>query len=139
MFKTKRKNKSKEDITKEMEYEKKVSHIKDIVKQIYPTLETVDSIYDAQTVVNALSGFILAHLENKLQQFKMSDIIIDLSMEDDSAIKTAVLALAEMLADEPAKETSETLERLGKTLQTYSSHMFMKQPMSVVSLNDIVS
>lgn len=132
-------NKSKEEITAEMKHIQKVAEIKDMVTKIYPSLEGVETIYDAQTVVNALSGFIEAHIAKKLNEIPLSALDIDLSAEEDSKIKTAILAIMETMKDKSANELSETLERLGKTLSQYSAHTFMKQPISTITIKDILA
>ena len=132
-------NKSKEEISADMLHIKKVAEIKEMVANIYPSLEGVDSIYDAQTVVNALAGFIEAHMQKKLNEVPLSALDIDLSKEEDSKIKTAILAIMETMKDKSANEVSETLERLGKTLSQYSAHTFMKQPISTITIKDILA
>lgn len=131
--------KSKDELLADFKHVQKVAQIKEIVTKIYPALVEVDSIYDAQTVANALSGFIEAHMQKKLNEIKLSEIEIDLSKEEESKIKTAILAIIELTKDESANELSETLERLGKALSQYSAHTFMKQPTSAISLKDILA
>ena len=137
--KTAQSKKTKEELKQQINNVAKVQHIKDTVRLIFPELNDVGTIYDGQTVVNALSGFISAHMEKKLSEIKLSDIEIDLSKEEDTPIKAAILKLADMFKDEPAKEISGTLERLGQTLEKYSSFTFMKKPMSDIKIEDILS
>ena len=133
-----RRNKSKDQIVEEMKHKDNVAHIKDVVGKIFPLLK-VDTIYDAQTVVNALSGFIMAHTEAKLKEIKLNEVTIDLSKEDESKIKTSMLAIIDLMKDEGAKELSEILERLGKTFSQYGSHEFLKKPMSAISIDNILA
>lgn len=134
----KRKNSTKEEIVAQIEMDAKVAHLKNLIRAMFPYLEPVDTIYDAQTVVNALSGFIQAHVEKKLSEIKLSDIVIDLSKEEESKIKTSILALMELLKDEPASDLSKTLERLGRALSEFGANKFLKQPMTEISITDIV-
>lgn len=134
----KRNNLSKDEIKSQLEMDTKVNHLKDVIRSLFPHLETLDTIYDAQTVVNALSGFISAHVEKKLSEIKLSDVSIDLSKEEDSKIKTSIEALIELLQDEPAKDLSQTLERLGKAFSELGAHNFLKKSMSEISVTDIV-
>lgn len=122
-----------------MAFQNKVTHLKEILRAIFPKLQDVESIYDAQTVVNALSGFIAAHVQQKMNEIKLSDIEIDLSKEKPSKITAAILEIKDMFGDESAKEFSESMERFGKALQQYSAQTFMKQPMTTISVDDIVS
>ena len=135
----KRVNKSKDEIKSDFLRQEKVAHMKDVVKFVYPILEGMDTIYDAQTVTNALSGFIMAHIEAKTMDFKVSDLPIDLSGEENNKTKKAIVDLIELLKDEPAKELSSILERLGKTLGDYSAHEFLKNPMSELPISKILA
>lgn len=135
----KRVNKTKEQITTDIAHTKKVAHIKELVRSIFPLVEKVDTVYDAQTVVNALSGFITAHIENKVAEIKLSELPIDLSKEEDSKIKTAIESLIELMKDESAQELSETLERLGTTLQQFIIHKHMSEPMTTITIDELVS
>lgn len=135
----KRINKSKDQIAADIAHAEKVNHMKEIVKTLFPFLEKVETIYDAQTAVNALSGFITAHIEKKVLDIKLNDIEIDLSKEADSPIKTAILDMMESMKDESAQELSETLERLGSTFGKFGAHKFLQQPMNTVTVNDIIA
>lgn len=135
----KRVPKDKEAIVSTFLQQEKIAHIKEVVRNIYPLLEKVDSIYDAQTSVNALSGFISAHIENQAAKIKLNELPIDLSKEEDSKIKEAILAIMELCKNEPAKELSSILERLGKTMGDYGAHEFLKNPMEQLSVDKILA
>lgn len=134
----KRKNLSKEQITEQLANEQKIAHIKQIVRTAFPVIEKVDTVYDAQTTVVALAGLIEAEVENKVKQIKLSEITIDLSKEEDSKIKKAIQKLYDMFPDECAQEFSETLERLGSTLQAHVANEGMKGKMKIKA-DDLVS
>ncbi len=133
------KNKTKEEIAGDMKMQEKVKQIKEMVRLIFPVIEKVDTVYDAQTVVNALSGFIAALIESKVALIKLQELDIDLSKEEDSKIKTAILGIMDLMKDESAQELSETLERLGTTLQQYIVHKHMSAPMETIKIDDLVS
>lgn len=135
----KRKNLSKEELEMKVRTEQTNNHIKELCTNIFPHLETLDTIYDAQTAVNALSGFIMAHMEEKLCSILMSEIAIDLSKEPDSKIKTVVLELADMLKDEKAKSLASILDRLGQTFSKLGAEKFLKQEMNTIKIEDIVA
>lgn len=138
MKKQSRKNLSKEQITEQIANEAKIAHIKEIVRIAFPAIEKLDSIYDAQTAVNALGGLIEAEIENVVKKIKLSDLTIDLAKENDSKIKTAILKLASLFPNESAQEISETMERLGSTLQAYVANNAMKGKMNI-KVDDLVS
>lgn len=135
----KRINKSKEEIQADMTHTAKTNHLKEVVRNMFPSLEKVDTIYDAQTTVNALSGFITALIEKKVLEIRLSDLVIDLSKEEDSKIKTAILEIIETMKDESAQELSETLERFGSTLGKLGAHKFLEKPMTEITIDDILS
>jgi len=137
--KPQRKNLSKEDIVKEMEQKQKVVHLKEVVRMIYPTLEKVDTIYDAQTAINALAGFIDLEIEKKLKQIKMADIVIDLSGQEQGKITDAMNELIGLLKDESAEEASETLDRLAQVFGQFGMHKFLKGPMSDLKVTELVT
>lgn len=109
-----------------------------MVKKVFPLLN-VDTVYDGQTVVNALAGLIAVEIEKKVADVKLSEIKIDLSEEKDSKVKDAMLGIIGIFQEESAQELSETLERLGDTLQAYGAHKFLRGEMSTVKLSDILS
>jgi hypothetical protein len=135
----KRVNKSKEEIVSDFAKVEKIAHIKEVVRKVFPLLENMKTIYDGQTTVNALAGFIDAHVEKKVGGIKLSEINVDLSHEEDSEIKTAILEIIAMFPDESAQELSETLERLGRTLSQFAADKFLKEPMSTIKISDILS
>ena len=133
-----RKNKSKDEITEEIKRTQKIAHIKKVVKDIFPKLE-VETIYDAQTVLNALSGFIKADLEDKTIEIKLGDLDIDLKKEKESKIKKSMVEIIRFMADEPAMDFAEILDRLSKAFYDFGATKFIKGPMSEVSLEDLLA
>lgn len=135
----KRKNKTEHELLMEMQAAQRMDHAKEVIRRVFPKLEGVETIYDAQTVVNALSGFIMPHIENYMSKIKLSELPIDLSNEDDSEIKTALELLLKELAEEPAKQLMGTLDRFGSALATFGADRFLKQPMTAITIDDIVA
>lgn len=135
----KRKPASKEALEMQIRATQANEHIKEVCAEVFPHLEGLDTIYDAQTAVNALSGFIAAHVEEKLNGIKMEEIKIDLSKEEDGKIKDAVLKLAELFKDEKAKSLSSILDRMGQAFSRLGAEKFLKQPMSDIKLGDIIA
>lgn len=132
-------NKSKEQIQSEINQVEKVKHIKDVVRRVYPLLQDVDSIYDAQTVLNALQGFIKVDLETVLDEITIGYLAMEFEQEKDSKIKEAMLAIVKEMADEPADEFSQTIERLARAFSDYGSTKFLKNPMSELKIEDILA
>ena len=138
MNQSKQKRLSKEEITNKIAGDAKIEHIKDVVRIAFPCIEKMDSVYDAQTAVNALGGFLASEVEKEAAKIKVSSISIDLSKEPDSKIKKAILNMVKLFPDESAQELAETMERLGTTLQAYVANTAMKGKMNI-KITDLVS
>ena len=138
MLKKPRANLNKEQIAQQLADQQKVIHIKEIVRKVFPSIEKLDTVYDAQTACVALAGLIEGEVENAVKKITMSQIVIDLSKEKDSKIKTAIEKMALLYPDECAQEYSETLERIGSTLQAYVANEGMKGKMKI-KVDDLVT
>jgi len=136
---SKKSNKSKEQIASDIVRVQKANREKSLVKLMFPLIEGMSSIYDAQTALQALSGFIRNELDLKNSEFVLQDLKIDLSKEKDSEVKTALVNLIDMLAIEKAKDLSDLLQRFGNILAQHSANKFMKNPMSDIALKDIIA
>lgn len=130
-------NKSKAQIADDMRRIAQNKHVKEVVQKIFPLLK-VPTIYDGQTVVNAIAGFIKADLEEKTDVVKMSEVVIDLSKEKENEIKTSMVAIIELMKDEKAQDLSQILEKMGQVFSQYGSEKFLKNPMSSLLLNEIL-
>lgn len=131
---------NKEQLLAEVKQRQKVEHEKDIAKLIWPLIHIEGlTIYDAQTVLAAASGFIAYEVQKKSDELKVSDLPIDMGKEEDSAVKTAVEGIIALLKDESADMSAKLLERFSKTLGMYSANVYMKNPMDILDLKDIVA
>ena len=135
----KRTNKTKEQIVTDLKQIEKVKHIKQVVRDIFPKLESVETIYDAQTVLNALQGFIKVELEKELDKIKLKDLDLKFKEEKDSKIKKAMVEIVRFMADEPADEFSQTIERLSRVFSDFGAQKFLKNPMSEIKLDEILA
>jgi len=131
-------NKTKDQIAEDIKRTQKVAHLKEVVKIVFPLL-TTETIYDAQTALNALVGFVKADLQEKQDAVKMSEVVIDLSKEKESSITKAMEVIKEALKDEPADEVSQTLERLSRAFGEFGSMKFLKNPMSELKLEELLA
>lgn len=132
-------NKPKEQLISEAKHVEKVNREKTLVKMMFPHVATQKTIYDAQTALSALSGFIKFGTDTVLGKLTVKDLKIDLSKEESSEVKTAILNIMGLIELENAKEMAGLLERFGNTLAQYSANQFMKKPMSDITIDDIVS
>jgi len=139
MPKPKRVNKSKDQLIADLKNIEKINREKTLVKLMFPYLKDQKSIYDAQTVLGALSGFVKIELDKKVAALLIKDLEINLDKEQPSEIKTAIISLIGLLELENAQEMAKLLERFGNTLAQYSAHEFMKHPISEIKIENIVS
>lgn len=135
----KRVNKTKDEIAKAMAHKQMIDEQKKLAAIIFKCIEGQDTIYDGQTVVNALSGFIKYELSVKEASLTLNDLLIDLTNEPESKIKDAIAALKVELQDKNAKDLASLLQRFGDTLGHYSANKFMKNPMSDIKIEDIIA
>lgn len=132
-------NKTKAELLQELERQAKIQREISLCKLFWPFVGELDSIYDAQTAVNALAGFISYEVRKKSDELKVQDLAIDLTKEPESKIKDAVLALQGLIGPENAVTTASLLDRFGKTLAQYSAAQFMKKPMKDLKVEDIIA
>ncbi len=134
----KRVNKTKDEIAKEMAHKAKVEHQKALARRMFPLLE-VETIYDGQTALNALSGYIKFEIAVRESKLKINDLLLDLKKEPDTQITKVMEALKTEFQDEPAKELSELMERMAKTLEAFIARKYINNAMSEIKLEDIVA
>ena len=138
--KPKRVNKTKDELIAIQERQNKIEREKTLVKLMFPLVENMKTIYDAQTVLSALSGYIKLEVDKKAAQFVVSDFKFeDLDKEKDSEIKTAIFALKDLLAIEKANDIAGLLERFSKILAQHSANEFMKGPMKSITIDKIIA
>lgn len=138
-MKTKRVNKTKDQIASEIKHFEKVNREKALVKLMFPIIANQSTIYNAQTVLSALSGFIKNEMDKRSSEFLVRDLKIDLSKEKDGEIKTAINTMIGLLEIEKAKESALLLERFANILAQHSASEFMKKPMSDISIDKIIA
>ena len=134
----KRVNKTKDEIAKEMAHKAKVEKQKALARRMFPLLE-VETIYDGQTALNALSGYIKFEMAVRESKLKINDLLLDLKKEPDTQITKVMEALKAEFQDEPAKELSELMERMANTLQSFIARKYVNNPMSEIKMEDIVA
>lgn len=114
----------------------KVERSKRIAREIWPTVSELDTVYDAQTVFNAVAGHIMAALVKRERELKVSDLMgdIDLTAGKASPVKHAVTQIIDYLQLEPAKDVQELLDLMGRKLPEALAQKHIKDPMSSVSV-----
>jgi hypothetical protein len=135
----KRTNQSKDEIASAMVREQLVNRQKVLARMVFPTLEPLDSLYEAQTVLNAVAGHIKYGISINEGKLKISDLELDLKAGKPSKIKTAVLTILEMMENEPATEIEKLTELMAGKIPEHIATIGLKQPMSSLPMNEFIA
>ncbi len=131
-------NLSKEEIANKIKQDAKVTKMVSLVKLMWPYFDGLDSIYDAQTVCNAIAGYVEFGMKLKEDEMKVSDLGIDLAKEKESKIKTSMLSILGLIEIENPKDIITLTRKVADTLGQYGANEFLKGPMSGIKVTDIV-
>lgn len=131
--------KSKGEVEAGIKLVQSVQRTKVLARMIYPYLEGLDTVYDAQTAVNAASGHIKYGLVKAEDKLKISDLEMDLKTGKDSAVKQAVIHILTMFEHEPASEIQKVLELMGNKFPEHVATVGLKQPMASIPMNDFIA
>lgn len=122
-----------------MEHTANIQHQKTLARIIFPLIESQKTIYDAQTAVNALAGYIKLEIAKKAALTTIKDLPIDFSKEEDSPIKESMTAILPALQSENADKTSALLEKIGSSLAQFAAGKYMENPMSIIHVDDFIA
>lgn len=137
--KPKRANLTKEQLESRIEYNLEIERQKALARKIFPFIENMKTVYDGQTVVNAVAGYLKLELLKREEALKVSDVPIDLSNEKSSEIKTAMEGIIDAVQMDSAKETIALLETMGSKLPGYLAGVHMKDPMDTIKIGDFIA
>ena len=132
-------NKEKEEIAAQMASTQRVERMKVLARLIWPFLEPQETIYDAQTVLNATAGFLKQELNKKTELIIVKDLPVDLSKEKDSEIKNGINHLLQLLQTEKAEDTIQLLEKMGNSFGQYAALEYLKNPMSIMERDKFIA
>lgn len=132
-------NKKKEELVADIEKTQRIERMKVLARLIWPFLEPQETIYDAQTVVNAVAGFLKVELNKKIDLIIVKDLPVDLSKEEDGDIKTSMEHLFQLLQTEKAEDTIALLEKMGNSFGQYAASEYLKNPISVMNRDEFIA
>lgn len=135
----KRVNKTKEEIAYDMKVQQVAKEKVALVKRIYPHLKNQKSIYDAQTVLYGLAGYIKAELQKRERQPLIKDLALDFSKEKEGIMTDMLLALHNDFSEEKAWSFAALLNEFGDSLQKYGAHKYMQQGMDAITEEEIIA
>lgn len=135
----KRQNKPKAQIEAEIKHQEKIKRQKSLAHSVFPAVEQLATVYDAQTVFNAVAGHLKYGLILKENELKVSDLSIDLEKGKPSPVKHAVETIVGLLKTENAKESMELLELMGAKLPEFLANKGLTGSMSQVTAEEFIS
>lgn len=130
---------SKAEIAAALKQRANIERQRTIARMVFPAVEQLETVYDAQTVFNAVAGHIKYGLILKENELKISDLAIDMAKGKDSAVKHAVVTVLEMLRDEPANDMAKLLDMMGQKLPEFLANKALKGPMSTVTAAEFIA
>lgn len=117
----------------------KIERQKTVAKLIFPFIANLPTVYDAQTAVYAIAGYIELEMIKKEQGLKISDLLLDLSREKEGEITTAMRLILGQLEIENAKESMDLLKTFGDKLPQFLSNRHLTDPMSTITSEDFIA
>lgn len=117
----------------------KVERTKTLARLIFPIVENLKDIYEAETVFNAVSGHIKYGLQMKENQIKVQDLEFDLEKGNESDIKHAVKTMIEALGDVPANEGAEITNLMGSKISPFLAGKHIHDPMSEITAKEFIA
>ena len=135
----KRVNKTKDEVARDMKIIASAKEKIELVRRIYPFIKDNKSMYDAQTALYALAGYIKFQLQQKEREYSIEDLALDLSKEQDGEIKDTMMKLMEEFKGEKGFSTAAILSEVGDSLQKYGAVKYMENPMSIIKETDFVA
>lgn len=136
-MKPKRINKSKKQIVDEIELKAKVARQKEMVKRVFPLLKDLDNLYEAQTALMAVSGYLKEDIEKKMSIFKVNDIALDFKDEPKTKITEVMTSIKAELQNDCAVEAMDMLELFGNFIPNIGAEAYLKKPANELTLEDL--
>lgn len=128
-----RENLSKQQLAQQAKQNEKVNRAKEMARTAFSLLKDIPTIYDAQTVFNAVTGHLMYGMEIAEAKLTVGMLDIDMDTGKDSAVKTAVEAILAALKDANAKEARSLMDEIGNKLPQYVAQQHMQDPMTITA------
>lgn len=139
---TKRINKTKEQIVADMKRKNSEESAKKIARDVFPFLTTNKTIYDSQTTVSAVSGYLKYELSKRINDIKVSNIREGvnelLKSEKKSIIKTAIVEILDSIDGQNVNDVTIVLDKISDGFGKYGAIQFLKKPMSELKMKDFI-
>jgi hypothetical protein len=135
----KRNNKTKEQLIAEGKRKAEVDRQIVLAKKIFPFVANFKTIYDAQTVLGALSGLLELEILKRTEEFKVSEFPLEFSKQPKGEITDTMKAIYDGLKDEGAESVSEMLKTMSDKLPQYLAQVHIKDPMDTVPMDKFIA
>jgi len=94
-------------------------------------------MYDMQTALLAVSGYIKEDIERKVQIFNVNDMLLNFKGEPDTKITKVMNAIKTELQMENAVEVMDTLETFGNFIPNIGVEAYLKKDAKDLTLKDL--
>lgn len=133
----KRINKEKDQIKAEMLLKQEIAVEEKISRLVFPILQRQNTIYEAQTILHGLAGYIHHAIENATNKLTVSDLSVDVSKEKEE-IGKAINEIYDIVKDQKADLMAKFLKRYGDMLGYYGAQQYLKQPASDLDEDELI-
>lgn len=130
---------TKAEIQTELEQVQKIQKQRVLARLLFPSVEQLETIYDAQTAFTAAAGHIKYGMMKAENALKVGDVEMDLDKGKDGPMKHAVTSMIELVRDEPANEAMRLLEQMGAKLPEFLAQRHLSDPMSTISAKEYIA
>ena len=139
MLKKTRVNKTKTELVQEVKNKANIEHQRTVARLVFPVVEPLETVYDAQTAFIAVSGLIKQGLILAEAKLKVADLELDTKFEKETPVTEAIMKILELVKDEPAQDADTLLEKMGNSLPQFLGLRAIKGPMSQVAMDDFIA
>ena len=133
------KNKTKEENIEHIKAVEKAHKEKEITKRIFPLLQDCKTIYDAQTTLGAVAGFLQEGVQEELHKIIANQVTLDTSKVESETIKKAMEDIFKEIENEPAYVTSQILNKISSIFTAHGADKFLQNPMSSLPIEEIIN
>lgn len=133
----KRVNKSKEEIAHDMKIIASAKEKIALVKRIFPLVKGQKTIYEAQTVLYGLYGYIKGELQKRERAATVEELALDFSKEKDYL--DVITTLHDEFKGEKAWAFANLLNEFADSFQKYGAMKYLENPMDVLKEEDIIA
>lgn len=132
-------SKTKQELANEAKRIAYVNKQKYLARKIFPLIQSQKTVYDAQTALMAVGGYVKTALVQKMLETKVSDLKIELANEKQKEIKKAMDEILAAVQGDEAEDVEKILMMMGDKLAQFGANKFLKQPMSEVSADEFIA